>query len=164
MEKEEYFDSEPLPSVESPPKIETDEALGNYYKSLLKAMADAKERAAALAGTLASLMPEASLTYISRDAVAVITFSEDIMFPKEMLLWPGTKNSQTTTPDATTKKLRSLKTVEDGRTFAESLFNVQMMETDTETVSKNLASWKIISLTQREVKIALTFAKPLEVS
>ena len=49
-------------------------------------MADAKERAAAIAGTLASLMPEAYLTYISRDAVAVITFSEDIMFPKEMLL------------------------------------------------------------------------------
>ena len=38
------------------------------------------------------------------------------------------------------------------------------METDTETVSKNLTSWKIISLTQREVKIALTFAKPIEVS
>ena len=110
-------------------------------------MADAKERAAALAGTLTIMMPEASLTHISRDAVAVITFSEDIMFPKEMLLWPGTKNSQTTTPDATTKTLRSLKTVEDGRTFAESLFNVQMMETDTETVSKNLTSWKIISLT-----------------
>ena len=61
-------------------------------------MADAKERAAALAGTLASLMPEASLTYISRDAVAVITFSEDIMFPREMLLWPGVKDAETT-PD-----------------------------------------------------------------
>ena len=81
-----------------------------------------------------------------------------------MLLWPGAKNSETTTPDATTKTLRSLKTAEGDRTFAESLFNVQMMETDTETVSKNLTSWKIISLTQREVKIALTFAKPLEVS
>ena len=55
-------------------------------------MADAKERAAALAGTLTIMMPEASLTHISRDAVAVITFSEDIMFPKEMLLWPGAKN------------------------------------------------------------------------
>ena len=49
-------------------------------------MADAKERAAARAGTLASLIPEASLTYISRDAVVVITFSEDILFPKEMHL------------------------------------------------------------------------------
>ena len=69
-------------------------------------MADAKERAAALAGTLASLMPEASLTYISRDAVAVITFSEDIVFPKEMLLLPGAKNSEKTTPDATKKTFR----------------------------------------------------------
>ena len=60
-------------------------------------MADARERAAALAGTLASLMPEASLRYISRDAVAVITFSEDIMFPKEMLLWPEVKDSETNT-------------------------------------------------------------------
>ena len=110
-------------------------------------MADAKERAAALAGTLASLMPEASLTYISRDAVAVITFSEDIWFPKEMLLWHGANSSETTTLDATTDTLRSLKTAESDRTFAESLFTVQMMETDTETLSKNLTNWKIISLT-----------------
>ena len=47
---------------------------------------------------------------------------------------------------------------------AESLFTVKMMETDSETVSENLTGWRITSLTPREVKLALTFANPLEVS
>ena len=47
---------------------------------------------------------------------------------------------------------------------AKSIFNVEMMETDSETVSENLTGWRITSLTSREVKIALTFENPLEVS
>ena len=47
---------------------------------------------------------------------------------------------------------------------AESLFTVKMMETDSETVSENLTGWRITSLTPREVKLALRFANPLEVS
>ena len=39
-----------------------------------------------------------------------------------------------------------------------------MMDTETETVSDNLTDWKITSLTPRDMRIALTFAKPLEVS
>ena len=39
-----------------------------------------------------------------------------------------------------------------------------MMDTDTETVSENLTNWKITSLTRKEMRIALTFAKPLSVS
>ena len=46
----------------------------------------------------------------------------------------------------------------------ESLFTVQMMSTETEDISENLKSWRVSSMTPKEIKIALTFAKPLEVS
>ena len=47
---------------------------------------------------------------------------------------------------------------------AESLFTIEMMETDSEKVSENLTGWRITSLTPKEVKIALTFANLLKVS
>ena len=46
----------------------------------------------------------------------------------------------------------------------ESLFTVQMMSSETEVISENLKSWRVISMTSKEIKIALTFTEPLEVS
>ena len=46
----------------------------------------------------------------------------------------------------------------------ESLFTLQMMSSETMVISENLKSWRISSLTSKEIKIALTFAKPLDVS
>ena len=47
---------------------------------------------------------------------------------------------------------------------AESLLTVQMMSSETEVISENLISWRVSSLMSREIKIGLTFAKPLDVS
>ena len=81
-----------------------------------------------------------------------------------MLLWPKSDKPEPSN-DNSAVKARELETAEtEARTLAESLFNVQMLDTETETVSDNLIDWKITSLTPREMRIALTFAKPLEVS
>ena len=39
-----------------------------------------------------------------------------------------------------------------------------MLSFETEIVSENLTSWQVTLLTPKELKLALTFTKPLEVS
>ena len=56
------------------------------------------------------------------------------------------------------------KEVQEGEIIAKSLFTVQMLSFETEVVSENLTSWQVTLLTPKELKLALTFAKPLEVS
>ena len=41
---------------------------------------------------------------------------------------------------------------------------MQLISTEGEAVSENLTGWSVTSVTPKEIKIGLTFAKPLEVS
>ena len=59
---------------------------------------------------LYTLLPHASLTYISKDAEAVITFSTEIRFPKEMLLSPKRDMPKTEASDIPTDEKRELET------------------------------------------------------
>ena len=57
-----------------------------------------------------------------------------------------------------------METADGGSLTAKDLFTVQMMETDTERLSTNLAGWTLTSITATEVKLALKFIEPIKVS
>ena len=103
---------------------------------------------------------------ISKDGEVLIKISKDIQFPADLLQAVNSSNQlaeKGRSSDLPAKKDRKMND-DLGESTVESLFTVQMMSSETEVISENLKSWKVISMTSKEIKFALTFTKPLEVS
>ena len=121
---------------------------------MIKASVLAREIIAAEVDLAKFELPEAELVSISKDAEVLIKFSKEIQFPTDLLL---AVNGSVKKDHYMNDDLGELITVE-------SLFTLQMMSSETMVISENLKSWRISSLTSKEIKIALTFAKPHDVS
>ena len=61
---------------------------------MIKAELLAKERREVEQLVLYDFLPAATLTYVSKNAEAVVTFSTEIRFPKEMLIWPKSEKPE----------------------------------------------------------------------
>ena len=105
-------------------------------------------------------MPDVELVSISKDAEVVIAFSKEMTFRPELIL--QSPEPEELSSDETTKA-RTMQDQGDAITV-DSLFTVQMMSANNEIVDPNLTSWRVSSVTSKEIKIALTFAEVLEVS
>ena len=91
-----------------------------------------------------------------------IKFTKEINFPTNLLEAVNAKKSKPTTGSGKNEEQK----LEDQKKLfiAESLLTVQMLSFESEVVSENLTSWQVTLLSPKELKLALTFAKPLEVS
>ena len=105
-----------------------------------------------VAGAGKLLMPELKLVDVSKNGEVLLRFSKEIKFPDEILQLSESRASEVATAEANG---RSMETANGGSLTAKDLFTVQMMETDTERLSNNLAGWTLTSITATEVKLAL---------
>ena len=124
---------------------------------MIKASVLAREIIAAEVDLAKFELPEAELVSISKDAEVLIKLSKDIQFPNDLLQAINSFNRAA-------KNDRKMNDDLGEPIMVESLFTLQMMSSETEFISENLISWRLSSMTQKEIKIALTFAKPLDVS
>ena len=128
---------------------------------MIKASILSRERTAKEKGLTVAELPEVKLVSISKDGEVILKFTKDIQFPIDLLQTVVSKNKR----PAEAKEDRKMDDEQDDEpVIVASLFAVQIMSYEAEVVSENLTSWRITSITPKEIKIALTFANPLEVS
>ena len=128
---------------------------------MIKASILSRERTAKEKGLTVAELPEVKLVSISKDGEVILKFTKDIQFPIDLLRTVDSKNKR----PAEAKEDRKMDDEQDDEpVIVASLFAVQIMSYEAEVVSENLTSWRITSITPKEIKIALTFANPLEVS
>ena len=134
---------------------------------MIKASALAREQIAAEVDLAKFELPKVELVSISKDGEVLIKISKDIKFPADLLKAVNSSNQSAEEDHSSNLPVKKDHKMNDDLREpirAESYFTVQMMSSETEVISENLKSWRVISMTSKEIKITLTFTKPLEVS
>ena len=125
-------DAKDQSALESIADVEPDGSIGDYFASLLMRAKMAREKAKNGAKN-GQLPTELLLVEITKNANVVIRLTKEVIFNEERRLLAEQS------PDLSTR------------------FSFQMMNIDEQSVSSNLASWKIDSVTRSEIKFQLSF-------